>query len=133
MSPEANTKIVQQAYNNFKQGKILAILEVLSEDVHWQLPEIAGVPTAGKRTGKMQVSEFFSTLALVQEPIQFEPREFVAQDDKVVALGHYHWKIKSTGKKFESDFAHVFTIRDGKVVAFLEFLDTAVASNAYQK
>jgi ketosteroid isomerase-like protein len=31
-----------------------------------------------------------------------------------------------------SDWAHIFTIRDGKVVKFREFLDTAVAAEAYR-
>jgi hypothetical protein len=45
-------------------------------------------------------------LAEKQEAEQFEPGEFVAQGDKVVALGHYRWRIKSTGHSYPSDWAH---------------------------
>jgi uncharacterized protein len=130
MSQE-NIKIVQNAYNNFKNGNIEGILSSLTEDVEWELPSIPNVPFSGKRTGRTRVGQFFVTLAECQESLSFEPREFVADGDKVVSVGNYRWKVKSTGKTFECAFAHVFTIRNGKVVKFLEFTDTAAASNAY--
>jgi ketosteroid isomerase-like protein len=86
------------------------ILDSLSEDVQWVTAEIEGVPVGGTWQGREQVGQFFQTLSEAQEPQQFEPREFVAQDDRVVALGHYAWHVKSTSKVWESDFAHVFTV-----------------------
>ena len=128
-----NTAIAQQAYENFKTGNIQALLDQLSDDVTWQLPEIKGVPLAGKRTGRDDVRDFFATVARDQEVLEFEPLEAVAQGDKVVSLGHYKWRVKETGREFESDFVHVFTIRDGKIVAFREHFDSAVVAAAYQK
>jgi uncharacterized protein len=130
---EKNVAIVQQAYNNFKTGNIQGLLDLLSEDVRWQLPEVEGVPLAGKRTGRDEVAEFFATVASDQEVLEFEPLESVAQGDKVVSLGNYKWRVKATGREFESDFVHVFTIRNGKIVAFREHFDSAVVAAAYQK
>jgi uncharacterized protein len=56
----------------------------------------------------------------------------VAQGDKVVALGNYAWRVKSTGLEYETDFVHVFTVRDGKVTRYQEFMDTAVVGGAYR-
>jgi hypothetical protein len=42
----------------------------------------------GQRQGREQVAQFIATLAETQEAEQFELRDFVAQGDKVVALGH---------------------------------------------
>jgi uncharacterized protein len=130
MSQE-NVKIVEKAYTDFKTGNIDALLANLAEDVQWELPEIKNVPFGGKRAGRQQVGQFFATVAENQEPLQFEPREFIAERDKVVALGNYKWRVKGTGKTFECAFAHVFTIRDGKVVRFQEFTDTGAAAGAY--
>jgi ketosteroid isomerase-like protein len=130
---EQNLAIVQGAYNDFKTGDIQALLARMSEDATWQLPEIAGVALAGRRTGRDSVAEFFATVARDQDVIEFSPGEFVAQGDKVVSLGHYKWRVKETGREFESDFVHVFTIRDGKIAAFREYFDTAAAAAAYQK
>src|SRR5947209_16685031 len=133
MSEQQNTNLVQRAYENFKSGDIQAVLGLLSDDVQWQLPGIEGVPFAGKHHGREQVAQFFSTLAKAQEVREFEPREFVAQGDKVVALGHYAWRVKASGREFESDFAHVFSVREGRIASFKEYTDTAAATAAYYR
>ena len=43
MSDE-NRQLVEQAYATFKAGDIPTLLQSLSEDVTWQLPEIENVP-----------------------------------------------------------------------------------------
>ena len=132
MSDQDNTNVARKAYENFKTGNIEALLGQMSEDVDWRLPDIEGVPFAGARRGAGQVGEFFSTLADVQDVLSFEPREFVAQGDKVVALGTYRWRVKKNGREYGGDWAHVFTVRDGKIVAFHEYMDTAAAAGAYK-
>ena len=132
MSDQDNSNVVRKAYENFKAGDTGALLGQMSEDVDWRLPDIEGVPFAGARRGTTQVGEFFSTLADSQDVLAFEPREFVAQGDKVVALGDYKWRVKKNGREYGGDFAHVFTVRDGKVVGFHEYMDTAAASGAFR-
>ena len=133
MSEQDNITIVQQAYNNFKTGNIPGLLDLLADDITWQLPEIESVPFAGKRTGRAAVGEFFTILGTNQDSLAFEPGEMIAQGDKVVSIGSYNWRIKSTNREYGCDFAHVFTISDGKITGFLEFTDTAAAANAYSK
>ncbi|HEX3558157.1 MAG TPA: nuclear transport factor 2 family protein [Pyrinomonadaceae bacterium] len=132
MSEQENLRVVQQAYENFKTGSVEALLGQLSDDVDWRLPETEGVPFAGARRGQAQVAEFFSTLADAQATLRFEPREFVAQGDKVVALGDYSWRVKKNGREYGGDWAHVFTIREGKITGFHEYMDTAAASDAFK-
>jgi uncharacterized protein len=133
MSERNNTAIAQQAYDNFKKGDIQALLNLMSDDIIWELPEIEDVPIAGSRSGRDAVGEFFAMMARDQDVIVFEPREFVAEGDKVVALGHYQWRVRDTDREFATDFVHVFTIRNGKIVAFREHFDTAAVASAYQK
>jgi len=132
MSDQDNSNLVRKAYENFKTGDIEALLGQMSEDVDWRLPDIEGVPFAGARRGTEQVAEFFSTLADVQDALAFEPREFVAQGDKVVALGGYKWRVKKNGREYGGDFAHVFTVSGDKIVGFHEYMDTAAASGAFK-
>ena len=87
----------------------------------------------GTHHGIEEVGRFFPSLGDAQEARQFEPREFVAQGDRVVALGHYAWHVKSTGKGWESDFAHVFSVRDGKLTSFQEYADTAAIAEAFRE
>ena len=130
---EQNKAIVEQAYTNFKSGNIDALLNLFAEDISWTLPEMEGVPFAGKRTGRAGVGEFFATLGASQDSLRFEPRELIAEGDRVVSLGSYDWRVKANNHEFGGDFAHVFTIRGDKIVAFHEYMDTAACSNAYQK
>jgi ketosteroid isomerase-like protein len=133
MNEQENAATVQQAYHNFKTGNIQGLLDQMSDNLTWELPEIDGVPFAGKRKGRDGVKDFFATLARVQDVLEFEPLESLAQGDKVVSLGHYKWRVKDTGQEYASDFVHVFTVRDGKIIGFREHFDTAVVAAAYQK
>ncbi|HEX8144891.1 MAG TPA: nuclear transport factor 2 family protein [Pyrinomonadaceae bacterium] len=130
---EQNKELVRQAYERFKSADIGGLLNLLTEDVEWRLPDTENVPFAGKRSGLRQVAQFFHTLAESQEVLQFEPQEFIAEGEKVVALGQYMWRAKKSGREYGGDWAHVFTIRDGKIAGFHEFMDTAAAAAAYQK
>jgi hypothetical protein len=51
MSELENRQLVEQAYTTFKAGDIPTLLQSLSEDVTWQLPEIENVPFAASDRG----------------------------------------------------------------------------------
>ena len=133
MSEQENTRLIQTAYDNFNSGNIEGLLAILSGDVDWNVPDIENVPFAGRHNGREQVGQFFARMGDEQEAVELEPKEYIAHGDKVVVLGHYSWRVKSTGRSFEGDWAHVFTVRDGEVVRFQEYTDTAAAAAAYRK
>ena len=131
MSEQDNVAVVRRAYENFKGGDINGILDSLTEEVDWRLPEIEGVAFSGARKGREGVGGFFSQLAESQETVSFEPREFVAQGDKVVVLGTYRWRVKKNGREYGGDWAHVFTVRDGRIAGFHEYMDSGAARAAF--
>jgi ketosteroid isomerase-like protein len=133
MREAENTKVVQDAYAAFGRGDITTLLGYMTDDIHWQPVIGTGkhVPFAGERKGKAAVAEFFKKVAESEDFQQFEPREFVAQADKVVAIGHYRAVTKTTRKSFESDFVMVFTLREGRVASFQEFTDSAGINAAF--
>jgi ketosteroid isomerase-like protein len=131
MSEQDNVGVVRRAYENFKGGDIGGILDSLTDEVDWRLPDIEGVSFSGGRHGRESVGGFFSQLAESQESVSFEPREFVAQGDKVIALGTYRWRVKKTGREYGGDWAHVFTVSDGKIAGFHEYMDSAAAHAAF--
>jgi ketosteroid isomerase-like protein len=133
MSEMQNVAVVQNAYAAFGRGDIPGLLALMTEDIDWRPVIGTGphVPFSGARKGKPAVAEFFKQVAESEDFEQFEPREFVAQGDKVVAIGHYRAVTRTTRKSFESDFVMVFTLRDGKVAAFREFTDSAGIDAAF--
>ena len=132
MQEAQNTKIVQEMYAAFGRGDVQTILARLAYDVVWKGVYGAGphVPTAGERRGRAAVGEFFNQVGANVNFSKFEPTEFIATGDKVVTLGHY---VATTPKQkgFDSDFAMVFTLKNGKVTHFQEFCDSAAINAAY--
>ena len=52
------------------------------------------------------------------------PDKFVADGDTVVMLGRYSWKHKESGDPAVVKMVHVWTMEDGKAVAFQQHVDT---------
>lgn len=132
MQESQNIELVQSAYASFQRGDIAAVLATLDEGVVWKPVTGAGshVPMAGERHGTGPVAAFFKSVGENIRFSRFEPRQFVAQGDKVVALGHYT-AATSAGGSFDSDFVMVFTVQHGKVTEFQEFLDSAQLNAAF--
>ncbi len=131
MNEQENTKLAQKAYELFKSGDIETFLSMYSDDVSWETPKVENMPFGGKVSGRDKVAEFFTRLDEHEEFSVFEPTEFIAQGDKVVVLGHFTARVKSTNNEFTSEFAHIVTVADGKITGFYEFIDTAAAARAY--
>jgi ketosteroid isomerase-like protein len=101
--------------------------------VEWFIPVPPQIlQYAGQRRGREGVAQFFSLLDGAEEIERFEPKEFLAQGEKVVVLGTYRARVKTTGRIVESDWVHVHILRDAKVQEFREFCDTAAAVEAYR-
>lgn len=126
-------EIAQAAYAKFGSGDIAGLLTLLSDDVHWQTPDIEGAEFSGKRRGRQAVGEFFATLVSEEEITSFEPLEFLEDEDKVVVLGTSASTVRETGKSYHTEWVHIFTIIDGKIVSFVEFFDNAAATRAFEK
>ncbi|MDQ3713520.1 MAG: nuclear transport factor 2 family protein [Acidobacteriota bacterium] len=133
MSETNNTQIVQEGYAKFGSGDIEGLLNLFSDDIDWTTPTVEGAPFTGTRNGREEVGEFFAQLNEAEEFSNFEPQEFIAQGDKVVVLGRSSGTVKATGRTIETEWVHIFTVKDGKITGFKEFFDTAAAERAYQK
>lgn len=133
MAEQNAVAIVQRAYEAFQRGDIQAVLDSMADNIEWESPAVTGVPFGGRRVGKSAVAEFFRLLAESEDIQLFEPREFIAQGERVAVLGRYRARVKSTGRTAETPWVHAFTVRNGKVTQFFELYDTAVAERAYQQ
>ena len=132
MSGQENERVARAVFECFGRGDMEGMLALVDEGVVWRMEGDAGVvPYAGERRGHAGVVEFFQRLGGNVEFESFEPREFVAQGDKVIALGTYRWRVKQTGREYGGDWAHVFTVRDGQIKSFHEYMDSDAAGAAF--
>jgi ketosteroid isomerase-like protein len=129
---DANVEVVQNAYERFGSGDISGVIDLLSENVKWDHSGPELMPFARLYEGRAEVREFFRVLGETMEPVVFEPREFFVTGDRVVVLGFQRWKVKSTGKEWESDWAHVYTVQDGLITAWRPMYDMTAQATAFQ-
>ena len=125
MNEQENIKLVKQVYNNFTEGNIDGILNLLCEDVEWKEPPQGPSIFSGMYMGKKQVGDFFTKMSEVSHPITFEPNEYITKGDTVVVLGNYKFHSKVTERDWETDFVMVFRIENNKVKTFQIFKDSA--------
>ena len=131
LDEKTNLDVVRETYEAVGRGDIPALLDLLTDDVEWTLQGPTEIPFAGTRRGREGSAEFFSLVGENLEFQQFEPRKFVVQGDTVAVLGYERSLIKPTGRTLEQEWAHLYTLRDGKIAEFRAFEDTAALVVAF--
>ncbi|UMZ12438.1 nuclear transport factor 2 family protein [Pseudomonas sp. MPFS] len=95
----------------------------LAPDARWT--EAAGFPYAGTYVGFDEVLEHvFKRLGSEWQDFTFKVDSYVAEGDKVVAYGNYQGIYKASGKPIDVRVAHLWTLKDGKVTHFEQFVDS---------
>lgn len=122
---QTNIDLAKQGYAAFLRGDIPGLLELMTDDINWVLHSPAeATPEGGDYRGKAAVAEWFRKLGETYEFETFSPDEFIASGDKVVVLGHEAQRVRSTGRRGEFDWVHIFTYRQGKLARFDAFFDS---------
>jgi ketosteroid isomerase-like protein len=86
MAINENKRTVKDLFAAFGRGDIAGIRALVGEDVIWQLP--GTVPHySGTYKGPSNVANFFQKLNANVGIEAFEPREFVAEGDRVLVIG----------------------------------------------
>ena len=130
MKETGNIETVRSIYGAFGRGDISGVLNFMDEAMVFIIPGSPAVPLAGTRRGLREVGRFFEDLDRRIEFSLFEPREYLAQGNRVVAFVHYEGRDKVTGRSFSADSAMLWTIGNGKAIRFQEFTDTEAMANA---
>jgi ketosteroid isomerase-like protein len=117
--------VVQQVYAAFGRGDITAIVKVVANEVDWECIAPTALPYAGRRRTPEEVTKFFEALPQADEIHAFEPREFIEGGEHVTVLGWEKTTALETQKLYETEWAHVLTVKNGKITRWRGFFDTA--------
>ena len=131
MSAQENVQIVKDGYAAFGRRDIQGLLALFAEDIEWISPG-EGLPLAGTYRGRAGAANFFQKLSETVEFSAFEPREFMAEGDRVLVVGWDSGRVKATNKSFEGHWVMAFTVRNGKVTNFREYTDTLATARAFE-
>ena len=130
--PSSNTEIVRGLYDAFMRGDLDTVLDGVSPETTWSLVgRQEDVPFAGLRKGKTGVAEYFRVMADTVDINAFQPREFLAAEDKVFAWGDWQWTMRRNGVGGKDEWLNVFTLKDGKVISWRSHTDTAHLAAAW--
>ena len=126
MNEQKNVQALQQVMDAFRRGDSQPFIGLLDDDVDFQHPMPHEIwPWAGKQRGKPAVEQAFAGLAETVHFEIFEPREFIAQGDKVAVLVFERFRVKATNIPIDNHYVHVYTMRNDRIVQMLIFEDTA--------
>jgi uncharacterized protein len=103
-----------------------AVMGFCAEDFVLQHPMPEGAwPGAGNLQGKKRFLEFIEGMVSVLDFEVLELREFIAQGEKVVVNVFERIRSKATGRAFDNDYIHLYTVGDGNIRVMRVFEDTA--------
>jgi ketosteroid isomerase-like protein len=128
MSTEKNVQTVKDFFAAIGRGDKEGLLALIAGDIEWIIPG-EDWPLAGTHRGHAGLADLLQTASKSIET-STEPREFVAQGDRVLVVGFAKGKIKATNKTFEDHFVFAITVRDGKLTNIREYIDTQALARA---
>ncbi|MDB5671686.1 MAG: hypothetical protein JWO25_2645 [Alphaproteobacteria bacterium] len=123
-----NVALVRSLYESFAAGDLAALLGALSPSVVWNEAENFPYADRNPYCGPEAVGEGLFARIAADWDLAVLPAEYIDAGDTIVALGRFKGRFRANGEALDAQFAHVFRIRDGKVVGFDEYADTLQAA-----
>jgi hypothetical protein len=129
-----NIETVQQIYAAVGRGDLNFILDQLDEDATWGIESVAGeVPAYGILRGKANIPRFFAAWAETGAFTTFDAQDFIATGDHVFNHLQYQFAVKATGKVVKNFSMQHWTFKNGKVIRWRGYEDTAATRAGYLK
>ena len=130
MSSEENVQTVKDFFAAIGRGDRDGLLALVAADIEWIIPG-EDWPLAGTHRGHAGLADVLQKASKTMET-STEPREFIAQGDRVLVVGFARGKIKATNKMFKDDWVFDITVQNGKLTKIREYIDTQALARASQ-
>lgn len=130
---ERNIATSKAMYEAVPKGDAETVFANLDPEIHIIYYGDEHIPYAGEYKGIEGATKFLTAVAENLIVHKVEPNLFIAEGDHVAVWGHLWFEDRKSGRKFDSDFAHIITLRDGKWLFFRDFFNSALASEVFRK
>jgi ketosteroid isomerase-like protein len=124
----ADVQVVMRMYEAFAQGNIPGLMALL--DPACTVSQSTALPWGGEYVGPNGVLEFLGKLTGQIASAVTTERYIDDGAGHVVASGVTRGHVHATGREFAVAETHVLTIRDGKILRFEAYIDTAAMLEA---
>jgi ketosteroid isomerase-like protein len=121
-----NVEFVKSAYKAFANGDVPTVLAAFDDKIEWNESEGNRYNPGHAFVGPAAiVVGVFARVMNDIEGFEIRPERFVADGDTVVMLGRY-WgaKAHASGEPVDVQVAHVWDLKDGKLIRFQQYVDT---------
>lgn len=130
-----NVALLKEAYRQWHETKGTSVdhwMDLMTDDVRFGSLAAGAAPVAftSPASSRIEVRRYFAGLGAEWEMIYYRVNEYIAQNDRVVALCDVSFRHKQSGKVATSPKADFHRFRDGKICDFYEFYDTAALAAA---
>ena len=123
---------VQRLFAAYGAGDVDAMFTDLADDVDWAAEASStSVPWYGSYRGKGDVPRFIKAIAESVDVTEFTPVSFTANDTDVIAVIHWTYTVRETGKTASMYMQHWWRFADGKIVFFRGSEDTEQSAAAF--
>ena len=124
-SEGSNVALVRGLYDSFGKGDVGAVLGALDSTVEWRAAEGMIYADKSPYIGPGAVAQgVFQRIVTDVDSFAVVPQRFIDGGDVVVVEGRYQGKVRATGARIDAQFAHVYDVRNGKVVRLQQYTDT---------
>ena len=133
MTTEQNIQIIDSLYNAFATGDMPTVLGSMHPEIEWNEAESNSLADGNPYIGPNAVLEgVFARLGANHEYFALKDIKIHGMsDNKVLATLRYDAKVKATGKPYNAQAAHLWSLNDeGKVTAFQQYVDTKKLADA---
>ncbi|MDX2167936.1 MAG: nuclear transport factor 2 family protein [Deltaproteobacteria bacterium] len=116
MSPteRPNVVLVRSIYDAFARRDVPAVFALFDEDI--AIDQSREVPWGGAYRGREQALQFFAALTgNITSRVVLE--RCIDAGDHVVAIGRTQGTVNATGRAFDVPVAHVWHLREGRVLS----------------
>lgn len=120
----SNLETVQGLYAAFGTRDRGTLLTLLDPEVEWV--QNAGFPGGGRHRGAENVlNNVFAKFRQEWDGWQAPVSEWLDAGEAIIAIGEYRGTFKHTGRSMTAAFAGIYRVRDGRIVSFHQYTDTA--------
>lgn len=121
--------VIKGIYDGFAAGDIPAVVGAMSPDIVWNEADDFPYADGNPYVGPQAILEgVFARIGGEWDGFDAHVEELLDAGDTVIALGRYSGTYKATGKAQDTQFVHVWRVRDGKAVRFQQYANTLHAA-----
>jgi len=130
MNNEQLVSNLRDKYNLWNESKGASTeewLELMADDIEWKSigDGVPGIEFSRAANGKAEVARYFEELSNDWEMLHYHVDDIISERDRVVTIGHCAWRHRRNHKEVETPKIDTLRLKDGLVVEFFEFYDTA--------